>query len=283
METKLKIHAIILALNEEVFIKAQLDTIYSFCNAISIITQYDRDWYNQKVSPDSTVSKILDYPDSQGKLNLCVRRLPDEAAARNMEMLSFGKKSYRNTLSHGRPFNEIATFHDAPDYFWIIDADELYDIETIPNILNYLHLKKPRGMRVTGYNYLRTWNQRVPKEVVDFTHFGFIKSGLLFEQRRVISWNEFRLAKLFKMLHIPNWSAQFFGFINCPESIGVFHHGCWLGDNKRIRNKFDKSSHQESREWNADSVDVIPSVYVPYADLPTNIQNAKWPENFFNT
>ncbi|SJZ98827.1 hypothetical protein [Sediminibacterium ginsengisoli] len=276
----LKIHAIILALNEENFITAQLDTIYPFCDRISVITQYDRDWYGTAVNTDGTVDIILKYPDPGGKINLVVRRLPDEAAARNMEMLAFNRKSFKGIQTHGNPITAVEAFHNPPDYFWVIDADEIYDQTTIPSILSFLEKKNPRGMRVTGYNYVRTWNRRIPRTTIDFTHFGFVKPGVLFEQRRVVSWNEHRLARLFKMLRLPDWSAFFFGFINCPEQIGVFHHGCWLGDNARIRDKFQKSSHRESIGWEADSVDDIHSEYVPNSNLPINIQKAKWPDNF---
>ncbi len=282
MHLNLKLHAIILALNEENFIKANLDTIYPFCSKISIITQYDRDWYAKPVIPDLTTSIVLDYPDPEGKINLVVRRMPDEAAARNMEMLAFNKKSYKHTLSHGRSKEDIASFHDIPDYYWVIDADELYDEKTLPNIIQYLKVKNPRGMRITGYNYLRTWNRRVPRNVIDFTHFGFIKPGVLFEQRRMVSWNESRLKKLFSILHLPDWSASVYGFITCPEEIGVFHHACWLGNDERIAQKFGKSSHQESKDWKPNSVDIIESVFVPTKDLPLNIQQARWPMHFFN-
>ncbi len=282
MESELKLHAIILALNEELFIKAQLDTIYSFCSAISVITQYDRDWYGKPVSPDNTLTILLDYPDPSGKINIVVRRLPDEAAARNMEMLSFNNKSFKNIKSHGREDEDIKSFHEAPDYYWIIDADELYDTATIPGIIAYLADKRPRGMRVTGYNYLRTWNQRVPNNVIDFTHFGFIKPGILFQQRRVVSWNESRLAKLFRLLKLPDYASRLFGFIKCPQSVGVFHHACWLGDNVRISEKFGKSSHKESQQWEAGSVDAIQSDFIETSKLPLNIQKAKWPNSFFN-
>ncbi len=281
-QNRLRLHAIILALNEEAFIKAQLDTIYPFCNAISIVTQYDRDWYGKRVIPDNTIPIVLSYPDPEGKINLVIRRLPDEAAARNMEMLSFNTKSFKGIQSHGRPEADIKEFHSPPDYFWIIDADEIYDTATIPAIIKYLEDKKPRGMRVTGYNYLRTWNNRVPRTVVDFTHFGFIRPGILFEQRRVISWNESRISKLFKMLKMPDLSAKLYGFINCPESTGVFHHACWLGNNERIFDKFSKSSHKESQEWEPGSVDAIQTIHISTGELPLNIQKAAWPNNFFN-
>ena len=35
----LRLHAIIMALNEEIFIENQLRTLYSFCSGISILTQ----------------------------------------------------------------------------------------------------------------------------------------------------------------------------------------------------------------------------------------------------
>jgi hypothetical protein len=278
----LRVHAIILALNEEVFIKAQLSSIYPFCSGISIITQFDRDWYGKLIKPDKMVEEILNFEDPEGKIQLVVRRSPDEAAARNMEMLAFDKAAYKRILSHGRPMEDIEKFHGPPDYFWIIDADEIYDVATIPSILEYLFNTKPRGLRVTGYNYLRTWNRRVPRSVIDFTHFGFLRPGILFEQRRVVSWNESRLAKGFRLLHLPDLSKNVYGFKTCPESVGVFHHGCWLGDDARIASKFLKSSHQESQHWKPGSVDEIKSEFVPTKDLPVNIQESVWPQHFFD-
>lgn len=262
--------------------KVQLDTIYPYCNRISVLTQYDRDWYGNSVIPDKTVDIILNYPDSEGKIHLVVRRFPDEAAARNMEMLSFCSTPFKSILTHGRLFEEIKYFHQSPDYFWIIDADEIYDTKTIPAMLNYLSVKRPKGMRVTGYNYLRSWNQRIPRDVIDFTHFGFIKPGVLFTQRRVISWNESRLSKLFRKLRFPDMSSRLFGFITCPEDIAVFHHGCWLGDNNRIYAKFRKSSHAESKGYKPESVDNFVFQNVHTDLLPDNIRNAQWPEGYLD-
>jgi len=279
---KLKIHAIVKALNEENFIVNQLDTIYEFCDRISIISQYDRDWYGKRVIPDNTASLILNYPDPVGKIHFCIRRVRDETSAVNMEMLSFNTKSYKNIIPHGSPYQEIADFHNPPDYYWYVDSDEIYDVATLPGILEYLNLKRPRGMRVCGYNYLRTWNFRVPREVVDFTHFGFIKAGILLEQHRNITWNESRLSKLLKLLKLPDFSSKLFGFITCPIEIGVFHHGCWLGDNKRIVHKFNKSSHIESQNFDPNSIDAIESVFIPTSELPINIRQGKWPESYLD-
>lgn len=277
----LKIHAIVKALNEENFIINQLNTLYPFCDKISVLTQYDRDWYGKMVKPDKTVPLILDYPDPEGKIHITVRKFPDETSGVNMEMLSFNERSFRHIIPHGSPKEKIAHFHSPPDYYWYVDADEIYDVATIPAILEHLSKKKPRGMRVTGYNYVRTWNQRVPRSVVDFTHFGFIRAGILLEQHRTITWNEGRLRKLCKRIGIPDISGKIFGFEFCPESIGVFHHGCWLGDNTRLISKFKKSSHTYTHDTEASVVDTIEHEIIPTKDLPKNIAEATWPSNFF--
>ena len=120
----MKIHAIIKALNEEAFILNQLNTLYPFCDRISIISQYDRDWFGKKVTPDNTINLILNYPDPEGKIHIVIRRFPDETSAVNMEMLSFNDISYKKIIPHGSSFEKISNFHNKPDYFWYVDADE---------------------------------------------------------------------------------------------------------------------------------------------------------------
>ena len=277
----MKIHAIIKALNEEAFILNQLNTLYPFCDRISIISQYDRDWFGKKVTPDNTINLILNYPDPEGKIHIVIRRFPDETSAVNMEMLSFNDISYKKIIPHGSSFEKISNFHNKPDYFWYVDADEIYDIQTIPVILDYLKKMQPKGMRMIGYNYARTWNHRIPRDVVDFTHFGFIKSGIILEQHRQITWNEFRLKKILSKLRLPDFSNKVFGMITCPESIGVFHHGCWLGDDDRLKQKFLKSSHTFNHESEASEIDAIAYIIVPTIKLPINIQKGNWPKNYF--
>src|SRR5947207_14060887 len=241
----MRIHAIVLALNEHVFIENQLRTLYPFCSGISVLTQYDRDWYGNRVDPDRTAELVLKFPDPEGKIHLVVRRFPDEAAARNAEMLALMSRPERRVMSHGSSKSRIREFHQLPDYFWIVDADEFYDPASIPSILNYLRDKHPRGMRVNGFNYVKTWNRRVPAEIVRFCHFGFIRPGVLFKMRRTVSWNESRFQKLLRILRLPDFSARAWGFIECPWSIGFFHHGCWLGDEQRLIDKSRRSSHAD--------------------------------------
>jgi hypothetical protein len=279
----MRVHAIVLALNEEPFIENQLHTLYPFCSGISVLTQHDRDWYGNEVKPDRTVDLVLGFPDPEGKIHLVVRKFPDEAAARNSEMLSLTSRPDRRIMSHGSSLERICEFHTGPDYFLIADADEMYDPETLPNILEYLAHKQPRGMRVNGYNYVKTWNRRVPSKTVQFCHFGFIRPGVLFKMRRTVSWNESRLQKLLRILRLPDFSARLWGFIECPWSVGFFHHGCWLGDERRLLEKSVRSSHSEfDKSGYAERVGVIPYTFVPTKELPTNLRNGSWPTEFYD-
>ncbi len=279
---RLGIHAIVLALNEEVFIANQLRTLYPFCSGISVLTQYDRDWYGKSVQPDDTVKIVANYPDPEGKIHLVIRRFRDETAARNSEMIALTGRPDKGIMSHGTPMERIRAFHAIPDYFWLVDADEFYDPDTVPAILDYLASKRPSGMRVHGFNYVGTWNRRVPSDVVSFCQFGFIRPGLLFECRRTITWNESRVAKALHLLRLPDFSARLFGFIECPKEVGVFHHGCWIGPGERLAFKAAHSSHREiDRPDYPDEIGSLPFEFVPLNELPRNIRDWEWPPDLF--
>ncbi|MEP7305883.1 MAG: hypothetical protein ABJA98_10220 [Acidobacteriota bacterium] len=280
---RLRIHAIILALNEEVFICNQLKTLYPFCSGISVLTQYDRDWYGTEVAPDQTLQRVAEFPDPEGKIHLIVRRWPDEASARNSEMLAHLCRPERGIMSHGSSLDRIRAFHAPPDYFLIVDADEFYDPSTLPQILDLLAVARPRGMRVHAYNYVKTWNRRVLPDVVRFCHFGFLEPGIVFTMRRTVSWNESRVSKFLKMCHVHDFSASLWGFIECPPEVGMFHHGCWLGGRERLIIKAAKSSHREMNYLGYfDDVSRIEYVPIQTSALPINLQPDSWPSEFFD-
>jgi hypothetical protein len=280
----LRIHAIVIALNEEDFIEENLRVLYPNCSGISVVTQYDRDYYGNIIKPDSTAQKVLSFPDPEKKIHLVVRRYNDETASRNHEMKSLLVDASKGIQSHGVPINEIRAFHKAPDYFLIVDADEIYDAATFPSIIEYLAVKKPRGMRVSAFEYGWTWNRRVPKEVYVHHHFGFIKAGILFIQRRVVSWNEMRLRSLLQKFKLnPNFASTAFGFIDCPWQVGIFHHAALVRRNKeKMIEKMNKHSHLENHDINwLEGVLNQRYEFIPTAKLPLNIQHGVWPVEFF--
>jgi hypothetical protein len=280
----MNIHAIIIALNEEDFITETIKPLYNYCSGISIITQYDRDYYGKMVTPDATVEKVLSYPDPEGKIHLVVRRYNDETASRNHEMKAMMYDASKGIIPHGVPLEKIQQFHATPDYFLICDADEIYDINTIGAVVDYLKVKKPRGMRVSAYDYFGNWNRRLPREKYVHHHFGFVKAGILFEQRRVISWNEFRLNKFVKRFGInAKIGTILHGFIDCPWEVGMLHHAGYIRKNKeKYAEKMSKHSHPEAHADSfLDSRFNWDFEFVEMDKLPENIQNGNWPENFF--
>lgn len=192
----LKIHAICIALNEEDFITEFLKTMYPFCAGISVITQYDRDYYGKKVIPDNTVKYALEFPDPEAKINIVIRKYNDETASRNHEMMSVLSDASRGIKPHCVSQQRVKKFFEPPDYFLIVDADEFYDVDTFPAIIEYLKLKKPKAMRVSAYEYGYNWNMRVPPDVWIHHQFGFVKAGVMFEERRVLTWNEYRIKNI---------------------------------------------------------------------------------------
>jgi hypothetical protein len=281
----LRIHALILALNEEVFITNLLNTLYPFCSGLSVMTQYDRDWFGTRVQPDSTLQLAANYPDPEGKIHLVLRRWQSQPAALNCEIGALSSRAAKGVLSHGIPMREIRSFHQTPDYFWIVDADEFYDPETIPAMLDYLERRRPRGMRVHAYNYIGTWNNRVPMDVAPFCQFGFVRAGQRFASRaRGVTWRETAVSRLLTWSQLPDFSARLFGFLECPKEIAVFHHGCWVGDRARLVAKAAKSVHLHMKtEDYPERVATIPYEWVPTQSLPLSIRNGNWPSQFFGT
>ncbi len=280
----LKIHAICIALNEEDFITEFLKSMYPFCSGISVITQYDRDYYGKPVIPDSTVKYALEFPDPEGKINVVVRKYNDETASRNHEMMSILSDASRGIKPHGVSLKQVRNFFEPPDYFLIADADEFYDVETFPAIIDYLNEKKPKAMRVSAYEYGFNWNMRVPPDVWIHHQFGFIRAGVMFEERRVITWNEHRVKKLLSFLNLDiKLSNKLLGYIDCPKEVGMFHHGAYVRRNKeKMIEKMNKHSHSENH--NPDYLKKILEQkydFIPTDQLPSNIKNGNWPQEFW--
>jgi hypothetical protein len=282
----MRIHAICIALNEEDFIVELLKSMYSFCSGISIITQYDRDYFGKKVVPDNTVKFALDFPDPEGKVHVVTRRYNDETASRNHEMMSILANASKGIKPHAVPLERLKQFFEPPDYFLVVDADEIYDVETFPAIVDYLVKKKPHAMRVSAFEYGFNWNLRVPKETWLHHQFGFVKAGVMFEERRVITWNEYRLRKLLSMMKMsPKLSNKVLGYVDCPVEVGMFHHGAYVRrDKQKIIEKMSKHSHPENHDP-AFLEKVLTQKYefIATEHLPKNIREGNWPKEFWAT
>jgi hypothetical protein len=281
----MRIHAICIALNEEDFIVELLKSMYPFCSGISIITQYDRDYYGKKVVPDNTVNYAHNFPDPEGKVHIITRRYNDETSSRNHEMMSILSNGSQGIRPHGVPLEQVKNFFEPPDYFLVVDADEIYDVETFPAIVDYLKAKKPKAMRVSAYEYGFNWNLRVPLDTWVHHQFGFVKAGVMFEERRVISWNEYRIKKLLSKVKLnQKISNNILGYIDCPMEVGMFHHGAYVRrDRQKIMEKMSKHSHPENHD--PEYLEKILKQrydYVQKEQLPKNIREGNWPAAFWD-
>jgi hypothetical protein len=294
-----------MVLNEETFISEQLRTLYPFCSGISVLTQYDRDYYGSRVAPDSTVRRVLEHPDPEGKLSLVLRRWRNQAPALNHEMIALTSRPERGTRAVAVDPGEIRAFHRPPDYFMIVDGDDFHDVDTLDRVFAYLARERPRAMRMQFLNYLWNWNRRVPRELAPTSSFVFVRPDVRFQQHRIVSWSEFRLSgfrsnvmpqhwdqfaprywhrwlPLLERLGVPDLVSRAHGFITCPEEVGVVHHGEFIGGWDRIWAKASKSGHRSMNDPRlADYLEGTPTVFVPTAELPRNIREGEWPAGYF--
>ncbi len=227
----------------------------------------------------------MDFPDPEGKIHVVIRKYNDETASRNHEMLSIMSDGSKGIHPHATSFKNVKKFFEPPDYFLIADPDEIYDVETFPVITEYVAKKNPKAMRVSAYEYGVNWNRRVPEDVYMHHVFGFVKAGVIFEERRVITWNEHRLRKLLLFLKLNlSFANNILGYINCPKEVGIFHHGAYLRRTKeKMIEKMNKHSHPANHD--PEYLERILNQkydYIPTASLPANIRNGKWPSEFWS-
>jgi hypothetical protein len=300
----MKISAIVVALNESEFIQPCIKAVYPFVNRIKVQTNYDRSWSGELICPDETIKKILAITDEAGKISLHISRIPDEALARNWLMRSDGYTLDHKHESTTSSESKIRDFCEDSDYFWIIDADEIYDPETIPNILNYIELKKPNLLKIRGLNYFKSWNYQIfPSD--NFFQPGFLKRGIIFQENRNISLPFSFLTRVIKNKY---WAIRessmrtiqkfIISLDYLPEEIAVFHHGAYVGNDKRIAKKIFSSVHYDERmknwyedvwkKWTPEYKNIHPLhpevfkgvKYVPFSMLPSVIRNEEWPEGY---
>jgi hypothetical protein len=299
----MRITAIIVALNEAPFIATAVAAIYPFVDRIFIQTGYDRSWNNQRVEPDGTVDEVLALPDPDGKISLLIRRIPDEALARNLLMRMDGYDlNHRHNNTVGMQA-EVASFCEAADYFWVLDGDEIYDPRSIGALLGHLKATEPNVLLVRGINYFRSWNYVVdPSD--NFFQPGFLKPGILFrENRNLDSSRYWRLLfnKYTRRLGADGLEPRvraLTGIQRAPENVAVFHHAAYVGDDARMLKKIRLSVHHGEmlstwfediwQKWTPTMRNIHPTVpstfagvkYVPTPELPPIIRDAKWPDGF---
>ncbi len=293
--TGLRLFAIYVTLTDEPFIEASLESVYPFAAKIFVLTARDKTWDGTPVDPDGTLERVLEFPDPENKI-CCVKMwCPDEALARNWLMHAASHRLDYYLEPHAHDIRSIEGWLEPPDYFWIVDGDEIYDPASVPRILEYVRAHNARYFKVHAYVYFKTWNYRIP-EPQPFT--AFVRPGTFLAYAR-----DPHMPKLLSYAHlIPRVG---FGVANVlsgrrivPPEVGVFHHPAYVATTERIARKLAHSAHRDrvmqrwieevwskwtpsSRNFHPTEPGVFPRAeYVPTEELPEIIRRRKWPEGF---
>jgi len=300
--------AVVIALREQEFIDKCLRAIYPFVRRIYVISNYDTDYYGNEGQPDQTIDIVLGFDDPEKKIILLVnRRILDETIQRNWAMLSdkaLCNVSHRRFSPHGYTLKEIRDRSPQTDFFWIIDADEIYDPQTIPGAIDFVSRTRWNCVLVRGHNFFKKWNYRISLSSDQFWQIGFLRPGTFFYSRR-----RPYIPRPLGWIHYINKSfAQRLIHIYCnetklPENIANFYHASYVGDDERIRKKLLSSSHAQEladqgldewfekvwKQWHPEMENFYFSGnakawsgvdYISTSSLPLIIRDSSWPDGW---
>ena len=289
-------HAIYLVLNDMEFFPASLRSIYDHITGATVVTSYDLDRWDRAVEPDSPVTGVLSRElDPERKINVIAAVDVSESALRNraMAFVDLPRRARRNLTR-----DATVTHMEQPDYFWIVDADEIYDETSVRNLKDYVAAHRANTYMLRPTSYFRTWNWRVEEPVY---HVAVVTPGFSFGElrHRYVTPKVRVLRKLWDVGLLPRDVAfRAFGARCLPIDVATYHHGNYVGDRGRIEAKLAASGHrfEFDRDWLRDVWDRwtpqtrnfhphVPeqfpaAVHVPTAELPPVIAEHAWPDGW---
>jgi hypothetical protein len=287
-----RFHAIYTVLGELDLLKASIASVYEFVDGITIATTYDRDWKGAPVAPDGLVGEILARTfDPARKIDLLVSHETSEARNRNRAM-DFAVQTNRRIV----PQHSTDVPPPDIDYFWLIDADEIYSSDDIPRLASFIAKTRKSAYQIASTPYFRTWNHRVP---VDHFATVFLRSDVRLAYLRNPHANLVRRV----LARAPVSQATRYrirGLKRIPAELGRFHHGSYVGPRERIADKLASFGHSDDiasdwlqkvwDSWSPASTNFHPtqpsafpsSVTVPTDELPRELRDWHWPEGYLD-
>lgn len=291
---RLRLHAIYVALGERSLFECSLCSIYPFADGITVITTLDRDWSGTSWNDEGLAELVLERRlDPDRKVSLLVpANETNEARARNraMDFAAPRRSDRRLRRQHGRDFEPAAI-----DYFWIVDADEIYEPAAVEALTEYVARTRHPVYQVAAKSYFRRWNYQIDR----IGYFpAFLRSDLRLGSLRNVPTS--LLGKmLFRIPYVPfEIVIRACGVRTIPPSIGYFHHGSYVGPRERIEKKLYSTGHNTdipptwledvydtwtpaSRNFHPLYPETFPSVTVlPTEDLPGIIRDFDWPSGY---
>jgi len=288
-------HAIYLVLNDFRLFPASLRSIYAHISGATVITSYDRDRFGSPVTPDATVTSLLSRElDPERKVNVIIATEGSEAALRNRAM-AFACPAPQASRIRDREQGLPVT--PRPDWFWIVDADEIYEAAAVHRLKQFVREHRAPAFLAGSYSYWRSWNWRIEESSHRVV---LVEPGLWFDHLRHLHLSPVaRLARKLHHLHIaPDRAAAPFIGMRVPRDVAVFHHGDWIGDRGRIEAKLASSGHRSQfldgwlervwDPWTPEMRDLHPfdppvfprAEHVSTSDLPAEIRDHAWPDGW---
>jgi hypothetical protein len=296
MTRSLRLHAIYLCLGDSEFLEPSIRSIYDHVDGITIFTAYDRDWNGRAHQPDDLIARIVGREfDPDRKINLLVGDETNEARARNraMDCATLSCRSRRV-----RRQNDADGDPAAPDYFLIVDPDEVYEGDDVRRLADYASRRRLPVYRVAGARYFKRWNYRV-----DGLEWSCVLIRADWRLNHIRNW----LPPLWRRVvsRVPIIPASLRSRVRLVEDIpaehGVFHHGSYVGPRARIVAKVASSTHGPematdwltsvydtwtlaSRNFNPAYPELYPSArQIPIGELPEAVREHAWPPEYLDT
>ena len=234
----LRFHAIYVALDDVELFRASVASIYQHVDGITVITTHDRDWMGTARPPTGIAATVLGRElDPDRKIDLIVCAETNEARARNraMDYAAPRARSWRVRRQHDRDLPM-----EVPDYFLIVDADEIYEAAALERLKRYVAATGKRFYRVPCIRYFKRWNYRV--DGFEWA-VSIVRSDCrlpYLRMRKIAKWRR----AIARLPLAPAWCADAFrGYVDVPASVGSFHHGSYVGPRRRIEEKLDSFGH----------------------------------------
>ncbi|HEX4978765.1 MAG TPA: hypothetical protein VFV35_01755 [Acidimicrobiales bacterium] len=285
----LRLHAIYLTLADGPFLEASILSVYDHVTGITVGTTYDRDWQGRPAQPEGALVERLRALDAQRKIEVVVLRETNEARARNRLMdLVASPSRVREVPQHD---GDMAP--DPPDYFLIVDPDELWEAESLERLRAHAASDRGPRYRAGAVRYFRSWNVRV--EGLEWSTV-LVRSDRRLDHLR--NWRVGLARRVAGRVSPRRLRAALVGSEDVPADVAVFHHGSYVGDRARIERKLASFGHAaEVRprwltevwdQWTPDTRDFHPvwpslfpaSVHVATSDLPSPIRSRPWPRGW---
>jgi hypothetical protein len=289
----LRLHAVYVVLDEVALFRASVASIYSSVERITVVTAHDRDWAGTPRAPSGIVATVLDREcDPDRKIDLIVMSETNEARARNraMDFAAPRSASLRVRRQHDRDPSYLS-----PDYFLIVDADEIYEAGTLERLSTYISRDRKPLYRVPCVRYFKRWNYRIDGH--EWT-IALVRADQRLPYLRLRRPSVVRRVAA-RVPRLPrSWRERLLGYVDIPPEVGVFHHGSYVGPRSRIEAKLQSFGHAHevdpswiddvwdvwtpgARDFNPAYPDLFPSAtHVPVHALPAEIVSFGWPAEY---